>query len=97
MAGLTPKIAFTTDDYIAVQALVAAGLGVATLPDLALRSARHPGIATAPIRGARRHVFAMTYGEPPDPPATARLLDALRRAASPGSAPRAPRIEPGSG
>jgi len=83
LAGFTPKIAFTTDDYIAVQALVAAGLGVATLPDLALRSARHPGISTAAISGARRHVFAMTYGEPPDPPATARLIDVLMRAARP--------------
>ena len=80
LAGFTPKIAFTTDDYIAVQALVAAGLGVATLPDLALRSARHPGICAAPISGARRHVFAMTYGEPPDPPATARLIEVLRAA-----------------
>jgi DNA-binding transcriptional LysR family regulator len=86
LAGFTPKIAFTTDDYIAVQALVAAGLGVATLPDLALRSARHPGITTAAISGARRHVFAMTYGEPPDPPATARLIEVLMRAARPGSA-----------
>ena len=51
-----------------MQALVAARLGVATLPDLALRSARHPGIAVTEIPGARRHVFAMTYGEPPDPP-----------------------------
>ena len=83
LAGFAPKIAFTTDDYIAVQALVAAGLGVATLPDLALRSARHPGISTAAITGARRHVFAMTYGEPPDPPATARLVDVLMRAARP--------------
>jgi len=80
LAGFTPKIAFTTDDYVAVQALVAAGLGVATLPDLALRSARHPGICAAPISGARRHVFAMTYGEPPDPPATARLIEVLRAA-----------------
>jgi DNA-binding transcriptional LysR family regulator len=86
LEGFTPKIAFTTDDYIAVQALVAAGLGVATLPDLALRSARHPGIIAAPISGARRHVFAMTYGEPPDPPATARLIEVLMRAARPGSA-----------
>ena len=86
LAGFTPKIAFTTDDYIAVQALVAAGLGVATLPDLALRSARHPGITAVPIAGARRHVFAMTYGEPPDPPATARLIEVLMRAARPGSA-----------
>jgi DNA-binding transcriptional LysR family regulator len=76
-AGFTPKIAFTTDDYVAVQALVAAGLGVTTLPSLALRAARHPGITAAPLPGARRYVFAMTYGEPPDPPATARLLDAL--------------------
>ena len=36
------------------QALVAAGLGVATLPDLALRSARHPGVCAVPISGARR-------------------------------------------
>src|SRR5215831_1238775 len=35
-AGFTPRISFTTDDYLAVQALVAARLGVATLPDLAL-------------------------------------------------------------
>jgi DNA-binding transcriptional LysR family regulator len=86
LAGFTPKIAFTTDDYVAVQALVAAGLGVATLPDLALRSARHPGITAVPISGARRHVFAMTYGEPPDPPATARLIEVLMRAAGPGGA-----------
>jgi DNA-binding transcriptional LysR family regulator len=83
LAGFTPKIAFTTDDYIAVQALVAAGLGIATLPDLALRSARHPGVCAVPISGARRHVFAMTYGEPPDPPATARLIEVLLRAAQP--------------
>ena len=41
--GSHPKIAFTTDDYVAVQALVAAGLGVTTLPGLCLRAARHPG------------------------------------------------------
>ena len=71
------QVAFTTDDYVAVQALVAAGLGVTTLPGLCLRAARHPGIAAAALPGARRHVFAMTYGDPPDPPATARLLDVL--------------------
>ena len=35
-------------------------------PRCALRAARHPGIATAELPGARRHVFAMTYGQPPD-------------------------------
>jgi DNA-binding transcriptional LysR family regulator len=85
-AGFTPKIAFTTDDYVAVQALVAAGLGVTTLPGLCLRAARHPGIVTAPLPGARRHVFAMTYGHPPDPVTTTRLIDVLERVAGPEAA-----------
>jgi DNA-binding transcriptional LysR family regulator len=76
-AGFAPKIAFTTDDYVAVQALVAAGLGVTTLPGLCLAAARHPGIAATPLAGARRHVFAMTYGQPPDPASTTRLIDVL--------------------
>ena len=37
LAGFSPKIAFTTDDFVAVQALVAAGLGIAILPSYALR------------------------------------------------------------
>jgi DNA-binding transcriptional LysR family regulator len=81
-AGFTPKVAFTTDDYVAVQALVAAGLGVTTLPGLCLRAARHPGITVSELPGARRHVFAVTYGDPPDPPATARLLEVLTQAAA---------------
>jgi hypothetical protein len=36
----------------------------------------------------------MTYGEPPDPPATARLLDVLRRAASPDRAISCAAAEP---
>jgi DNA-binding transcriptional LysR family regulator len=82
LAGFTPKVAFTTDDYVAVQALVAAGLGVTTLPGLCLRAARHPGITVSELPGARRHVFAVTYGDPPDPPATARLLEVLTQAAA---------------
>ncbi len=77
LAGFTPKISFTTDDYLAVQALVAAGLGVTTLPELCLRAARHPGIATVALPGARRHIFALTYGQAPDPAITTRLIDAL--------------------
>ena len=84
LAGFTPKIAFTTDDYVAVQALVAADLGVSTLPALCLRAARHPGIRTVPLPGARRYVFAVRYGDPPDPPAVKLLMDVLRAAAAPG-------------
>ncbi len=81
-AGFTPRISFTTDDYLAVQALVAAGLGVTMLPGLCLRAARHPGVVTVPLAGVRRHVFAMTYGRPPGSKATARLIDSLLQAAS---------------
>ncbi len=83
VAGFTPKIAFTTDDYVAVQALVAADLGVSTLPALCLRAARHPGIRTAPLGGTHRYVFAVRYGDPPDPPAVSVLMDVLRAAAEP--------------
>jgi DNA-binding transcriptional LysR family regulator len=87
LAGFTPKIAFTTDDYIAVQALVAADLGVSILPALALRAARHPGIRTVPLAGVHRYVFAVRYGDPPDPPAVDILLEVLGTAAGPS--PRA--------
>jgi len=80
IAGFTPKITFTTDDFVAVQALVTAGLGIALLPEMALRAARNPDVRTIRIRGTRRQVLAVRYGEPPDPPATALLLAALRKA-----------------
>ena len=62
---------------------MAAELGVSTLPALCLRAARHPGVKTAPLAGARRHVFAVRYGDPPDPPAVTMLMDVLRTAAEP--------------
>jgi DNA-binding transcriptional LysR family regulator len=79
-AGFAPKITFTTDDFVAVQALVVAGLGISTLPEMALRASRNPGVRTVRLRGTRRQVLAVRYGEPPDPPSTARLLEALRPA-----------------
>ena len=89
-AGFIPKIAFTTDDYVAVQALVAAELGVSTLPALCLRAARHPGIKTTPLPGARRQVFAVRYGDPPDPPAVTMLMDVLRSVAEPAESQGSP-------
>jgi molybdate transport repressor ModE-like protein len=89
-AGFTPQIAFTTDDVLVAQALAASGLGVALLPDLALRAARHPGVRTEPLPGARRQVLALTYGEPPGPPAVERLLDTLTETAEGKTAGEAP-------
>lgn len=80
-AGFRPDIAFTTDDYLAVQALVAAGLGVTTLPGLALAAQRHSRVRAVRLPGPGRRVDAAVYGQPPDPPATATLLTHLIRAA----------------
>lgn len=79
--GFSPRIAFTTDDYLAVQALVAAGLGVTTLPALALAAHTNPGVTATPVTGATRDVSALVYGDPPDPAPTAALLAALAAAA----------------
>ena len=95
-AGFTPRIAFTTDDFVAAQALVTAGLGVTLLPGLALRAARNPGVRTARLRGTRRSVVAVRYGEAPDPPATAVLLDALRAAAAGAPSRASATAEPAS-
>src|ERR687888_1989618 len=80
--GFAPQIGFTSDDMVVMQALVAAGLGVTTIPGLALRAHRIKGLVASELPGSHRHVYAATYGEPPDPPATAALVAALRRAAA---------------
>jgi DNA-binding transcriptional LysR family regulator len=79
-AGFEPRIGYSSDDMVLMQALVSAGLGVTTMPGLALRAHRAEGIVATELP-ARRHVYAATYGEPPDPPATAALLAALAEAA----------------
>ncbi len=59
-AGYEPRVTFESDDYETVQGLVAAGVGVALIPRLALTHV-HPGIvvrALAPRTPARRVVAA---------------------------------------
>jgi DNA-binding transcriptional LysR family regulator len=89
-AGFTPQIAYTSDDIIVEQALVAAGIGVTTMPGLALRSHRAPGIEATEVPHFRRRVYVATYGEPPDPPATAAFIAALDHAAEDYRAPAQP-------
>jgi molybdate transport repressor ModE-like protein len=79
-AGFEPRIGYTSDDMVVMQALVGAGLGVATLPGLALRAHRDESILATELPGSKRHVYAATYGEPPDPPAVTALLGALAEA-----------------
>jgi DNA-binding transcriptional LysR family regulator len=80
--GFAPRIAYTSDDMVVMQALVAAGLGVTTTPGLALRAHRVKGIVATALPRSPRRIYAATYGEPPDPPATAALLTALSEAAA---------------
>jgi DNA-binding transcriptional LysR family regulator len=79
-SGFPPDIRFTTDDFVAVQALVAAGLGVTVLPGLALAAHRHSRVRAVEL-GVRRKVYVAVYGDTPDPPATTALLGQLRAAA----------------
>jgi DNA-binding transcriptional LysR family regulator len=74
----TPRIAFFSDDMVVVQALVAAGMGVTTLPGLALQAHRLPDVHTTELTSFPRQIYAVTYGEPPDPPATIALIQAIR-------------------
>lgn len=66
---------------VVVQSLVAARMGVGTLPGLALQAHRVPDVHATLLPGETRQVFAVTYGEPPDPPATAAVVAILERQA----------------
>ncbi|WP_345802917.1 LysR substrate-binding domain-containing protein [Microbacterium sp. AZCO] len=61
-AGFEPRIAFETDNFVAVEGLVAQGIGVATLPRLAVESfPQLPGIVTLPLPpGERRTLHVVT-------------------------------------
>src|SRR5918999_4235813 len=79
-AGFEPNVAYTSDDYFAIQGLVAAGMGVALVPGLALASSRGD-VAVRPLRGRPpyRRIGAVFQPEPTGPVAV--MLDCLREAA----------------
>jgi DNA-binding transcriptional LysR family regulator len=80
--GFDPRIGYVSEDMVVMQALVVAGLGVTTSPGLALRAHHVEGVVASELPGSRQHIYAATYGEPPDPPATSALLTALADAAA---------------
>jgi len=81
-AGFEPTVSFESDDYQTVQGLVAAGVGTALIPQLALSTVRadirvralHP---QSPVR----KVFAATPRGAAMTPAVATMLDVLRESA----------------
>ncbi|WP_214323798.1 LysR family transcriptional regulator [Nonomuraea sediminis] len=77
-AGFTPRIAYVSDDIVVEQAFVAVGLGVTTMPGLALRSHHAEGVVASELTAFRRRIYLATFGEPPDPPATTAFITALR-------------------
>jgi DNA-binding transcriptional LysR family regulator len=60
-AGFQPRIAYTSDDYFAIQGLVASGMGVALIPGLGLASTRDD-VAVRPVKGRPpyRRIAAVT-------------------------------------
>jgi DNA-binding transcriptional LysR family regulator len=81
--GFSPDVAFTTDDNLAMQSLVVAGMGLAVMPSLVLSFLRHPRLVARPLRPAtHRSVAAYTLTDYLHVPATARMLQALREAAA---------------
>lgn len=80
-AGFEPEISFATDDYVAVQALVAEGDLVSILPGLALSAHRHPGVRATRLAATRR-VQIVTYGAPPRPRSVEVAVAALQHTAA---------------
>ncbi len=77
-AGFVPDVRHSTDDYVVVQALVAAGIGVALLPELALRAFRHPGVEVHPgAQAGARSVSLVQHAETARTPALQALVRAL--------------------
>jgi DNA-binding transcriptional LysR family regulator len=77
-AGFEPRVTFESDDYETVQGLVAAGVGVALIPRLAL-TYLHPGIvvrALAP-RSPVRRVVAATIAAAAVAPAARTMIEIL--------------------
>jgi DNA-binding transcriptional LysR family regulator len=78
-AGFTPRIRHFADDFGAVLTLVAAGQGVAMVPELALAD-RPPGVALTALAARRRTLIACRRGGSGHP-AVAACAAALRAAA----------------
>jgi DNA-binding transcriptional LysR family regulator len=78
-AGFEPRVSFESDDYQTVQGLVAAGVGVALIPQLALSTVR-PDIRIRSLDPGSpvRKVFAATPRAAAVTPAVATMLDVLR-------------------
>lgn len=85
-AGFIPRVAFESDEYATIQELVAAGAGVALIPELALRSSPD-GVRIRPLAGPPvvRHVRAAVHAEEYRAPAAGAMLSILQAVAGAGT------------
>ncbi len=92
-AGFEPNVSFESDDYQTVQGLVAAGVGVALIPELALSVVREDVVvrALSPSPPVRRVIAAAPAGARLVPAATA-MLGMLERAAERLKTPGPPAV-----
>lgn len=79
--GFAPSIGFETDNVVAVMSMVAAGLGVALVPALAITASPVPaGVAARPTAaGDHRSIVAVTRPGATSIPAVGEALRMLRR------------------
>jgi DNA-binding transcriptional LysR family regulator len=84
-AGFEPHIAFETDNFVAVEGLVAQGIGVATLPRMAVASfPQLPGVVTLPLPPAEaRTIHVVTAHGADRVPAVRATLAAIARLVGP--------------
>lgn len=81
-AGFDPKTTFESDDYLAIQGLVAAGVGVALIPTLALTTVREDIVirdlgTEAPVR----KIYAASLKGAQRSPAAKAMLDVMAEVA----------------
>ena len=80
-SGFEPRIAFETDNFVAVESLVAQGIGVATLPRMAVASfPQLPGVVTLPLPASEaRTIHVVTAHGADRVPAVRATLAAIAR------------------
>jgi DNA-binding transcriptional LysR family regulator len=77
-AGFSPVVACATDDNMAIQSLVASGLGLALVPRLVLQFLHHPDVVALPIDPpVHREIAAHTWPDLAKVPAVQEILAAL--------------------
>lgn len=77
-AGFAPRITFETDNFVAVEGLVAQGIGVATLPRMALEATpRHAGVAIRPLPGREQRTLHLVAARGADRVPSVRAVSAV--------------------